>query len=126
MPPPAVDGVDAIVMHEFSIMQSTLDLALKQATAAGAQQVHELRLRVGRLSGVVPEALAGAFEVLRPGTLAAEAELSIESVPAGMWCAVCQEEFESPEFLCDCPRCGTISRELRQGREMELQSIEIS
>jgi hydrogenase nickel incorporation protein HypA/HybF len=113
-------------MHEFAIMQSTLDLALKQAAAAGALQVHELHLRVGRLSGVVPEALSCAFEALRPGTLAAEARLEIESVPAAMWCGVCQEEFESPEFLCDCPRCGTISRELRRGREMELLSMEIS
>jgi hydrogenase nickel incorporation protein HypA/HybF len=113
-------------MHEFSIMQSTLDMALRQAITAGASEIHELRLRVGRLSGVVPEALAFAFEALRPGTLAATARLEIESVPAVMWCEPCRQEFECPDFLCECPACGTISRELRRGREMELMSLEIS
>lgn len=113
-------------MHEFAIMQSTLDLALKQAAAAGAREIHELRLRVGRLSGVVPEALSFAFEALRPGTLAAAACLEIESIAAAMWCEHCRREFESPEFLCECPYCGMISRELRRGREMELVSMEIS
>jgi hydrogenase nickel incorporation protein HypA/HybF len=117
---------DGSRMHEFALMQSTLDLALKEAATAGAHEIHELRMRVGRLSGVVPEALSYAFEALRPDTLAAKACLEIESVPAVMWCDACQQEFESPELLCECPSCGTISRELRRGRELELISMEIS
>lgn len=113
-------------MHEYSIMQSTLDVILAQARAAGASQVHELRLRIGRLSGVVPEALSCAFEVLRTGTPAADARLEIEWTPAVLWCAPCEREFESPEFLCECPVCGAVSRELRRGREMEVVSMEIS
>lgn len=113
-------------MHEFSIMQSTLQTALQQAETAGARQIHELRLRVGRLSGVVPEALTYAFEALRPGTAAAGARLEIELVPAVLWCGRCRREFESPEFLCECPYCGEVSGELRRGREMELMSMEIS
>jgi hydrogenase nickel incorporation protein HypA/HybF len=113
-------------MHEYGIMQTTLELALKEALTAGACEIHELRLRVGRLSGVVPEALSYAFEVLRAETMAAGARLEIESVPAVMWCEACQGEFESPEFTCECPRCGVPSRELRRGREMELVSMEIS
>jgi hydrogenase nickel incorporation protein HypA/HybF len=107
-------------------MQSTLDTAIRQARAAGATRVHVLRLRVGRLSGVVTDALEFAFEALRPGTAAADARLEIESTPAVLWCAVCQTEFESPEFLCECPVCGGVSGELRRGREMELVSLEIS
>ena len=107
-------------------MQTTLELALKEASTAGACEIHELRLRVGRLSGVVPEALSYAFEVLRAGTIAAEAQLEIESVPAVMWCETCESEFESPQFTCECPGCGVASRELRRGREMELVSMEIS
>lgn len=113
-------------MHEYGIMQATLDTAARQARAAGATRIHTLRLRVGRLSGVVTDALEFAFDALRPGTLAADAKLEIETVPAVMWCASCRTEFESPEFLCDCPACGQVSGELRRGREMELVSVEIS
>ena len=113
-------------VHEYGIMQATLDTAVRQARAAGATRVHVLRLKVGRLSGVVTDALEFAFEALRPGTAAAEARLEIESTPAVLWCAVCRTEFESPEFLCECPLCGAVSGELRRGREMELVSLEIS
>ncbi len=57
-------------MHELSIMQSALSLALDQARQAGAARVHTIRLRIGALSGVVPDALEFAFEALTPGTMA--------------------------------------------------------
>jgi hydrogenase nickel incorporation protein HypA/HybF len=43
-------------MHELGIIQSALDMAEERALAAGASQIHRLRLRVGELSGVVPQA----------------------------------------------------------------------
>lgn len=113
-------------MHEVGIMQSVIALAEQQARDAGAVQIHEVRLRIGRLSGVVPVALETAFAILRPGTLAAEASLSIDEVPAACWCGTCQEEFAAEEWLDACPRCGALSVHLRRGREMELASLEIS
>ena len=106
-------------------MQSALDLALEQAQAAGAQRLLRVRLRIGALSGVVPEALTFAFEALTPGTLAEGAELAIEHVPARFWCATCAREFESDDLFADCPGCQRPSGELRAGREMELASLEI-
>ena len=57
-------------MHELSIMQSALNQALREARRAGAARVHQIRLRIGVLSGVVPDALQFAFEALTPGTAA--------------------------------------------------------
>jgi hydrogenase nickel incorporation protein HypA/HybF len=112
-------------MHELSIMQSALNLALDQARKAGASRVHTIRLRIGALSGVVPEALVFAFEALTPGTLAEGSELAVERVPARFWCAGCAQEFESDDMLAECPECHSLSGELRAGREMELASLEI-
>jgi hydrogenase nickel incorporation protein HypA/HybF len=113
-------------MHELSIMESALTMALEQARKAGAGQVHVIRLRIGALSGVVPEALQFAFEALTPGTPAEGAELAIEHVPARFWCAECAREFESDDLFSDCPDCHRPSSELRAGREMELASLEIA
>jgi hydrogenase nickel incorporation protein HypA/HybF len=107
-------------------MQSILALAEQTARAEGASCIHKVRLRIGRLSGVVPEALEGAFEVLREGTLASRGQLVIEETPAAGWCAPCKQEFETPELIWECPRCGTPSSEIRRGRELELASLEIS
>jgi hydrogenase nickel incorporation protein HypA/HybF len=112
-------------MHELSIMQSALNVALAQARQAGATRVHEIRLRIGALSGVVPGALEFAFEALAPGTLAEHAKLAIEHVPARFWCAACSREFQSDDMFAECPDCHTLSGELRAGREMEVASLEI-
>jgi len=112
-------------MHELSLMQSALSLALGEARRAGASRVHVIRLRIGAFSGVVPEALQFAFEALADGTLAEGTELAIENVPARFWCAVCAREFEAGEMFAECPDCHTPSGELRHGREMELASLEI-
>ena len=113
-------------MHELSIMQNALSQVLEEARRAGASRVHEIRLRIGALSGVVPDALQFAFEALADGTLAEGATLAIENVPARFWCATCRREFESARMFADCPDCGDPSAELRAGREMELASLEIT
>ncbi|HVV72440.1 MAG TPA: hydrogenase maturation nickel metallochaperone HypA [Verrucomicrobiae bacterium] len=112
-------------MHELSIMDSALTMVLERARQAGARQVHEVRLRIGALSGVVPEALEFAFEALVPGTEAEHARLTIEDVPARFWCATCQSEFKSDDMLAECPDCHRPSADLRAGREMEVASMEI-
>ena len=112
-------------MHELSIMQSALSMALDQARQAGARQVLVIRLRIGALSGVAPDALQFAFEALAPGTLAEQAELAIEPVPARFWCADCRGEFASDDLFAECPGCHRPSGELRAGRELEVASLEI-
>ena len=112
-------------MHELSIMQSALSLALERARQAGAARVHTVSLRVGALSGVIPDALQYAFEALAADTMAAGAQLKIEHVPARFWCLGCLREFDSPDLLAECPACHQPSGELRAGRELELTSLEI-
>jgi hydrogenase nickel incorporation protein HypA/HybF len=112
-------------MHELSIMQSALTTALEQARQAGAGRVHAIRLRVGALSGVVPEALEFAFQALVPGTAAEAAALTIENIPARFWCGSCSREFQADNLWAQCPGCHQASAELRAGRELELASLEI-
>lgn len=112
-------------MHELSIMDSALTVALDQARKAGASRVLVIRLRIGALSGVVAEALEFAFEALKPDTIAEGAHLAIEHVPARYWCGACNREFQSDTMFADCPDCQQPSGDLRAGREMELASLEI-
>jgi hydrogenase nickel incorporation protein HypA/HybF len=113
-------------MHEIGIVQNTLELALKTAKDSGASRIHSLKLRVGAMTGVVPDALQFAFEALRQGTIADNAELVVETVPVNAWCANCQLEFEPGDLMGECPRCNTPSADLRGGRELELASMEIT
>ncbi|MBW2078837.1 MAG: hydrogenase maturation nickel metallochaperone HypA, partial [Deltaproteobacteria bacterium] len=56
-------------MHEFSIATSLLEIISQEALAYQGAKVKAVRLKVGTLSGVVPEALEFAFQVLSEGTV---------------------------------------------------------
>jgi len=112
-------------MHEVGIMQSAIDIAEKQAKAVGAKKIHEISLRIGQMTGVVPEALEHAFAILKDGTMAEDACLVVDYVPAVCWCPECQREFESSGLFCVCPDCMTPSGDVRRGRELEIISLEV-
>lgn len=113
-------------MHEAGLMHSALDMAQTQALARGASRIHRLTLRVGAMSGVVPEALEFAFEALSPDTPAAGARLELHLVPVICFCAQCLQEFSPADIIYACPLCGQITSEVRQGTELELASLEVS
>ena len=112
-------------MHEVSIMAEAVRMAVETAQTAGVRRVLGLRLRVGTLSGAVPEAMQFAWDVVRRDTAAAEAWLEIDSVPAACWCRSCQAEFECADFFDECPRCHNVSGDLRRGRELEITAVEL-
>ena len=114
-------------MHEVGIMESALAAVLQRAREQGAHRVHRIVLRSGSLSGVEPEALRFAFDVVTRGTAAAGAELAIDAVPALAHCPDCNVDFAAESgFIFSCPHCNRLCGELRQGRELELTRIEMS
>ena len=107
-------------------MTEALRMATDAAQSAGASRVLKIRLRIGSLSGVVPDSLRFAFDVVCQGTMAEGATLEIEAVPAASWCATCRAEFECADFFNECPRCHNVSGELRRGRELDIAAVETS
>ncbi len=113
-------------MHELSLMENALQIAVDEARRRDARRIHRLTLRIGELSGVVPEALAFAFEALAPGTLAEGAELLLETTPVICHCAGCGASFHPATVIYACPECGQISGDIQRGQELELASLEVS
>ncbi len=113
-------------MHELSVMQSALDIAVDHAKRQGAQRIHLIKLRVGALSGVVPDALEFAFDITTQGTMAEGAKLDIERVPAACYCPACDIEFEPEHTFYECPRCKSLDVKVRRGRELDVASLEVS
>lgn len=107
-------------------MQATLSVALEFARAQGATKIHRLELQVGMASGVVPEALAFAFDIVSAGTAAAGAELRLETIPTRCYCPHCQQDFLPADWVYECPDCRHISTDIRQGQDLELASLEVS
>ena len=113
-------------MHEVGLMESALEIVFDNAKQQNATRIHKVGMKVGALSGVVPDALEFAFEALVRNTIAADAVLEIELIPVTCYCPNCNSEFEPGEFSYECPQCGKPTGELRQGQELQLTHIEVS
>lgn len=107
-------------------MQSAMEIAVESAKAQGAVQIHRVVMRVGTLAGVVPDSLMFAFDIVTQGSMAEGATLEIETVPSLCHCVDCGKEFEPKDFFYECPNCGSLSVELKRGKELELAYLEVS
>jgi hydrogenase nickel incorporation protein HypA/HybF len=113
-------------MHEVSLMEQTLAIAVEQAQQHQGSRIHGLTLKVGQQSGVVPEALAFAFDVVSQGTIAEGAELTLIEIPVLCWCEPCQTHFQPTDWIYLCPRCEQLSQTIVEGKQLELASLELS
>lgn len=113
-------------MHEVSLMQSAVDQAFAAANQGGAARIYGIRLKIGAWSGVVPEALQLAFDVVTLGTIAEGATLEVDTISPKCRCATCPLEFEPMDSLAVCPQCGGSRLQMLAGQELELASIEVS
>jgi hydrogenase nickel incorporation protein HypA/HybF len=113
-------------MHETSIVQNLLDLIRDHLASEGPVRVNALRVRIGALSGIAPQALRSAFNAGTPGTVAAGARLDLLETPVTAWCPVCMAEREiaSVQRLV-CPVCGCPTPDLTGGQELELDWLEV-
>ncbi len=112
-------------MHELSIVASLFEILEEKAKEQKAKKVTSVKVKVGALSGVVPEFLKTAFDVYKKDTIADEAELKIEEVPLKVKCQQCGAEIIKDDFVFLCEKCA--SRELKTlaGTELLLEKIEL-
>lgn len=112
-------------VHEVSICVAAVRAAEARARELGGRRIAVLRLRIGALAGVVPEAMEFAYPVVCQGTLAEGSRLEFECVPVRCLCESCEAEFEPKGAVYACPTCGRPSARIVGGRELELAQIEL-
>ena len=91
---------------------------------ARGREVARVRVRVGQLHRVVPEAFAQSFALAARGTPAADAATDIVFLPVRGECRSCGAGYEGDELPALCPSCRRDGLELRGGDELVVESIE--
>lgn len=114
-------------MHELSITQNILAIALDYAQRHNAQKIIEVYLQVGEISDLEDEWLQRYFDFLSKDTIAAGAKVSIERIPAKGQCPKCLTIFLLDRTNWDnkCPACGEKNWELISGREFRVEALEV-
>jgi hydrogenase nickel incorporation protein HypA/HybF len=108
-------------MHELGLCEAVVD-AIEQR--AGERPVARVRVRVGLLHHVHPDAFAQSFAMAATGTVAEDADAELVLLPIRGLCTGCQTEFTTDEVVLVCPRCASIQVEVCGGDELMLESIE--
>lgn len=109
-------------MHELSIAQSVVEAVTGRAAG---RRVLRVRLTVGRLSGVVPDALRFSFDLVTEGTSAEGAALEIDEPEGRATCRSCTADLVLHHLvlLCDC---GSADVEVISGHELLISSMEVA
>ena len=113
-------------MHELSIVTSIVETVTESLNAYPGARVLEVRLRVGALASVIPESLEFCYGIASEGTPLEGSRLVVNLLPVVVHGAACGQDAELEGVQSfRCPRCGEPCSEMRQGRELEIDSIEI-
>lgn len=110
-------------MHELSIAASIVE-TLGRELAGEPGRVRSVRVEVGVLSGVVPDALRFAWDVASAGTRLEGAALEILGIPLTVRCGRCETDRTLPGIdRLRCPVCDEATPEIVAGRELHLREV---
>ncbi len=114
-------------MHEMSIAQSLVGIIEQEMLKHEVTRLIRVRVKYGRISAIVPEALQTAFQVMTMDTPIKGAKLEIEEIPLVARCRECKKEF-SPEddlLIMTCPYCDAeFGHEIISGKELFIDELE--
>lgn len=113
-------------MHELSIVSSIVDSVIESLAPYPGASVKEVRLRIGALAAVEEESLQFCYGVATVDTPLAGSILVVNRMPVVVYCSQCKQSSELngvQSFRCSL--CGELTHEVLQGRELEIENIEI-
>ena len=118
------DAIDYTRAHPIAI--AFLDIEMSHTSGLDlCQKILEIRLKIGELSGVLPECIQEYFNIASRGTIAEGARLCVEKIPITIHCGSCGYDGEIPKRKIHCPECGSSEIKLKSGREYYVDSLEV-
>jgi hydrogenase nickel incorporation protein HypA/HybF len=109
-------------VHELSIAQSIVEMVCEKA---GEEPVQRLKLVIGKLSAVMPDALRFCFDICAEGTVLEGAVLEIIEPPGRGRCPDCGREQEMTSLFEACA-CGAAGLDCIAGVELRIKEMEMA
>jgi hydrogenase nickel incorporation protein HypA/HybF len=112
-------------MHELAICQALIEQLDSIAAQYVKKQIVEVNLKIGPLSGVVPQLLVDAFSIAAKASCAEQVKLNISKGDIVVRCKQCETESRVKINQLVCRQCGDWQTELVSGDEMLLERVEL-
>jgi hydrogenase nickel incorporation protein HypA/HybF len=112
-------------MHEMALTESIVDIVCEEARKGGFARVRVVRLQVGAMAHVEPEALRFCFDAVSRGTVAEGATLDIVRRPGEGWCFDCAKTVVMHERFGACPDCDGRHVQMTSGDELRVEEVEV-
>ena len=109
-------------MHEYSIVQSMIDLCEKHAKG---NMVDKVVVKIGKMSGIEPHFLKESFEVFKEDTVCADATMEMKIIDITILCVDCKNEATVDSFNFFCSKCKGGNTKVLTGQEMHIEYIEL-
>jgi hydrogenase nickel incorporation protein HypA/HybF len=113
-------------MHEQSIVESILTLALDNAKQANARNIISIHLVVGDYTGIEEDAVNLYFGFLSKNTIAAGANITYTHIPGQLRCRDCDVLFPLQKHDYHCPKCEGRRVEIIGGRELYIEDMKVT
>ncbi len=112
-------------MHEMALAHSIVEVIREQAVSQDFRRVTRVRLVIGALSHVEPDALAFGFDAASRGSPAEGAALEIERPPGEAFCLECETGVTIGDRAAACPACGGYKLMVTGGEDMRIKDLEV-
>ena len=113
-------------MHELGVVFHIIDGLKSLADDNNVTRFSKVVLELGEVSSVIPSYLEDCWKwASAKHELVANAELSIETIPAVTYCETCTREFFTVKHGRICPYCGSEKTYLIRGNEFMIKEVEV-
>ena len=100
-----------------------VDIATEEAQKAKTDHISEINLEVGKLSGIIMEALNFALEEAVKNSVLENAKINITEKTAYAICEKCKHKFETEDLYTPCPKCLNPYSDIAEGKELKILSL---
>ena len=108
-------------MHELSITRSIVAICVENANGA---RVTGVTLEIGKLSGVMAEAVRFCFDICAKDTSLEGATLEVIETPGLARCCNCGGEFALVALFGRCA-CGSADLDVVAGKDLKVKQMEV-
>lgn len=110
-------------MHELTVAQNIIELAEEVAEREKVSSIKEMDIEIGILSGVVPDALEFALEMIRKNTKLENTEIHFTKIEGRVVCRNCGFQFDTNDLLVICTECSHSGFNIIDGKQLRIKSL---